>query len=303
VYDLRPEDVGSHDVVFCGSVLMHLFGPLLALQRMSTVCRNTLLLTTQTDLEHEGESVAAFVGHGIPYVHFLPSPTCLVNMVRSCGYQQVLRGPTFHLELRDQARDASKLVHTSLIAFKDATHPCIDVAPRRLYEEAERVARIEVVSAPPSVVAGQSFGVLVAVENVSPVDWRGDGDRTGLRLGYEVRTRPGGHQLPDHAGGRGPDEGFVDYLPRGLSTLARVRVRAPFWPGTFEVRPTLWQDGRPFRVEGAGRDLVVSPAPPVARRWVWELKRTAAVVPGYRLAAATIKGLLGEASGGRGGST
>jgi tRNA (mo5U34)-methyltransferase len=34
-YDLSPQTTGSFDLVFCGSVLMHLYAPLLALQRIA----------------------------------------------------------------------------------------------------------------------------------------------------------------------------------------------------------------------------------------------------------------------------
>ena len=50
VYDLSPETLGEFDVVVCGSLLLHLRDPLGALGAMRSVCRGSLLSTTQVDL-------------------------------------------------------------------------------------------------------------------------------------------------------------------------------------------------------------------------------------------------------------
>jgi tRNA (mo5U34)-methyltransferase len=267
VYDLRPEDLGEFDVVFCASMLMHLYAPLLALQRMARVCRNTLLLSTQTDLATDGEAVATFQGHQIPYVHWIPSPTCLVEMVRACGYEQVLRGPTFGLPLRDPARYPFRVVHTSVVAVKDARRPCVPLPPPRRYAESERVARLEVVSAPATVPLGQPFDVVVRVENASPVGWRGDGEDTALRLDFELEP------VAPRTVTRGPalhrsHLPFVDYLPAGLSTLARLRVVAPMFPGTLRIRPVVSQGGVRFSSNDAAHDVAVDRAPAPSPRWL-----------------------------------
>src|SRR6201999_4568258 len=46
-YDLAPEQIGTFDVVVCGSLLLHLRDPLRALAAMRSVCRGRLLATNQ----------------------------------------------------------------------------------------------------------------------------------------------------------------------------------------------------------------------------------------------------------------
>lgn len=50
VYELNPETIGEFDVVFCGSLLLHLRDPLRALDAIRSVCRGHFLSTTQVDL-------------------------------------------------------------------------------------------------------------------------------------------------------------------------------------------------------------------------------------------------------------
>jgi tRNA (mo5U34)-methyltransferase len=49
VYDLSPDRVGMFDLIMCGSILMHLRDPILALERMRTVCSGQLLATEGID--------------------------------------------------------------------------------------------------------------------------------------------------------------------------------------------------------------------------------------------------------------
>jgi tRNA (mo5U34)-methyltransferase len=50
VYDLDPEQVGSFDVVVCGSLLLHLRDPLRALAAIASVCRGELMCTNHVEL-------------------------------------------------------------------------------------------------------------------------------------------------------------------------------------------------------------------------------------------------------------
>jgi len=49
VYDLSPDRVGMFDLIVCGSILMHLRDPILALERMRCVCQGQLLATEGID--------------------------------------------------------------------------------------------------------------------------------------------------------------------------------------------------------------------------------------------------------------
>jgi len=49
IYDARPEDLGTFDLVFCGSVVMHLRDQLLALQRIAALCSGTFISAEEYD--------------------------------------------------------------------------------------------------------------------------------------------------------------------------------------------------------------------------------------------------------------
>jgi tRNA (mo5U34)-methyltransferase len=53
VYDLSPETVGMFDVVFCGSLLLHLQNPLKALSNIRAVTREMAIIDTLVDVELE----------------------------------------------------------------------------------------------------------------------------------------------------------------------------------------------------------------------------------------------------------
>ena len=46
VYDLTPERIGTYDLVFCASVLLHLTDPLRALYGIRRVCRDQAIIST-----------------------------------------------------------------------------------------------------------------------------------------------------------------------------------------------------------------------------------------------------------------
>ncbi len=49
VYDATPEELGSFDLVLCGSVLIHLRDQLLALERIAGLCRGTFVSAEEYD--------------------------------------------------------------------------------------------------------------------------------------------------------------------------------------------------------------------------------------------------------------
>jgi tRNA (mo5U34)-methyltransferase len=248
VYDLSPTTVGTHDLVFCASMLMHLFGPFLALQRIAEICRDAFLVTTETAPLLDGESLVMFMGHQRSYpVHFIPSPSCLVEMVRACGYERVLRGPTFMLGFRDRAANPHEIPHTTLVAQKRVAGSRLALAPPRPLDAHERRASIEIVSAPRAVAPGASFDVLVRITNGADATWHAP---PGLapELDYEARLETTRQVEWARAGS---SRRFVDYLPAHLSTVARLRVVAPAHEGTMHIRPLVHQDGERLRGDTA----------------------------------------------------
>jgi tRNA (mo5U34)-methyltransferase len=67
VLDLSPETVGTFDVVFCLGVLYHMRHPLLALQKVSGVTRELLVLETVVDLLAVRRPAMAIYPGGVLY--------------------------------------------------------------------------------------------------------------------------------------------------------------------------------------------------------------------------------------------
>jgi tRNA (mo5U34)-methyltransferase len=94
VYDLDPSIVGDFDVVYVGSLLLHLRDPVKALERVATVCRpdGRLLLVDAIDLEltvrHPRRAVAELDGKGRPW-WWKPNVAGLERMLSSGGFDQI----------------------------------------------------------------------------------------------------------------------------------------------------------------------------------------------------------------------
>jgi|SRR6478752_6041414 len=103
VYDLTPERVGTYDLVFCASVLLHLTDPLRALYGIRKVCRGQAIISTgiETSKKLVGLSLARFVGQANGQAFWLPTMTCLERMVAAAGFARVQRVATFPLKSVD----------------------------------------------------------------------------------------------------------------------------------------------------------------------------------------------------------
>lgn len=94
VYDLSPETVGEFDFVYVGSLLLHLRDPVLALQRVASVCRGTALFLDAIDLPltrlFPRRPLAWLDGVGRPW-WWKPNLAGLVRMVEVAGFDVVGR--------------------------------------------------------------------------------------------------------------------------------------------------------------------------------------------------------------------
>ena len=92
VYDLDPDTIGTFDLVYVGSLLLHLRDPVRALERISTVCSGELLLVENVDpftsFVHPRRAVATFDGRGRPWWWRL-NLAALKRMVLSAGFDLV----------------------------------------------------------------------------------------------------------------------------------------------------------------------------------------------------------------------
>jgi len=95
VYELEPGRDGSFDLVYLGSLLVHLRDPVRALERIRSVCRGTLVVVDGIDLPLSlllpRLPVARFDGRGRPWWWY-SNAAGLARLVESGGFE-VTAGP------------------------------------------------------------------------------------------------------------------------------------------------------------------------------------------------------------------
>lgn len=95
VYDLAPDVLGEFDFVFIGSVLLHLRDPVLALERVRSVCRGEALIFEAIDLTGSLLSPrtprASLDGRRAWW--WTPNAAALRRMIESAGFEIVERSP------------------------------------------------------------------------------------------------------------------------------------------------------------------------------------------------------------------
>ena len=110
IYETAPEELGgTFDLVFCGSVLIHLRDPMLALERMAALCRDRLILAEEYSrlLERLPRiSVAEFRGEGPHMTWWRPTTRTWLAMVRVAGFDEVCHHSRFRLAFSQERRQA-----------------------------------------------------------------------------------------------------------------------------------------------------------------------------------------------------
>jgi tRNA (mo5U34)-methyltransferase len=93
VMDLAPQRIGTFDVVLFLGVLYHLRHPMLALEKVLSVCADHLVLETVTDLVWTRYPVMRFYPGselaGDASNWFGPNPAALVGMLKAVGFKRV----------------------------------------------------------------------------------------------------------------------------------------------------------------------------------------------------------------------
>jgi tRNA (mo5U34)-methyltransferase len=100
VYDLNPNTFGTFDLVMFFGVLYHLRHPVLALQKIASVCTGTLLMQTSTCAEDGDKAMAEFHPFGIksgppenpiydPTCFWFPNNACCKAMLEHVGFKDV----------------------------------------------------------------------------------------------------------------------------------------------------------------------------------------------------------------------
>ncbi len=103
VYDARPEQLGTFDVVFCGSVLIHLRDQVLALERIAGLCRDTFLSIESYDrlIDLLPFPVSRYRAHrDADIVFWEPNRRAWKAMMASAGFTSIEQLGRFQLEAR-----------------------------------------------------------------------------------------------------------------------------------------------------------------------------------------------------------
>ncbi|MGI8633472.1 MAG: class I SAM-dependent methyltransferase [Solirubrobacterales bacterium] len=104
VYEATPERLGTFDLVFCGSILIHLRDPMLALERLAALCRGRLVLCEEYSRRLEWLPVAGaeFRGESPWMTWWRPSTRTWRSMIRCAGFEDVDRRRRFSMRFTGQ---------------------------------------------------------------------------------------------------------------------------------------------------------------------------------------------------------
>lgn len=132
IYEVSPQTTGVFDVVFCGSLLIHLTDPLRALYALRSVTRDYALIATpidpETDLASRGlvrrllrnvsptQPRAYFHGLVNGQAFWAPNMLCLERWALAAGFKRVERVSTFRLASLDGQFD---IPHGTIRAFAE----------------------------------------------------------------------------------------------------------------------------------------------------------------------------------------
>jgi tRNA (mo5U34)-methyltransferase len=103
IYHATPEELGTFDLVFCGSVLIHLRDQLLALERIAALCTGTLISAEEYD---RAANLVPFpvsryrADRERAVVFWLPSIRTWRRMLVTAGFDRVERRGRFRLRAR-----------------------------------------------------------------------------------------------------------------------------------------------------------------------------------------------------------
>lgn len=102
IYDIGPETVGMFDLVFCGSVLIHLTDPIKALWRIASVTKEKAVIATVIDPSTPDWPVATMVGAERGDAWWIPTRACLELMAVAAGFVGIEWVSEFQLNYREQ---------------------------------------------------------------------------------------------------------------------------------------------------------------------------------------------------------
>jgi tRNA (mo5U34)-methyltransferase len=101
VYHATPEELGTFDIVFCGSVLVHLRDQLLALERIASLCTRTFISAEGYDRLTDLIPFPAARFHAdreAAVVYWMPARKTWKRMMLAAGFDRVQERSKFNME-------------------------------------------------------------------------------------------------------------------------------------------------------------------------------------------------------------
>ena len=105
VYEATPERMGgTFDLVFIGSVTIHLRDPMLALERLAALCRGRLIFADEYSrkLSLLPWHAAEFRGHTPWMTWWRPNVKTWLKMIQTAGFEEVRKQGTFNMRFSKQ---------------------------------------------------------------------------------------------------------------------------------------------------------------------------------------------------------
>jgi tRNA (mo5U34)-methyltransferase len=143
VYDLDVVEVGRFDLVYLGSLLVHLRDPVRALERLCSVCSGTMIVLDGIDLLLSWllprRPIATLDGRGRPWWWY-PNDAGLVRMIEAGGFEIVRRPRRIYMPPgagQPLASFAPKLLttregrHALVVARRGDPHAVVVARPSR----------------------------------------------------------------------------------------------------------------------------------------------------------------------------
>lgn len=99
IYELSSAELGTFDIVFSGSMLMHVRDPVLGIQRLRECCKDggRLIVSISTTMGESKEPLAKFVGEWNQCNWWQMTPRCLEEVLRCCDFDRCEHRETFVL--------------------------------------------------------------------------------------------------------------------------------------------------------------------------------------------------------------
>lgn len=102
IYDVSPDSVGMFDIVFCGSLLIHLSDPLRALYAIRSVTKEMAIICTPIYPDRFARQPRAlFHGTLMGQAFWAPNMLCLERWLTSSGFERVEKVSTFRIATLD----------------------------------------------------------------------------------------------------------------------------------------------------------------------------------------------------------